>query len=131
MSRSVVFTWMEPHDNNAPILGYFVLYKQPSFAGGEEVVQQVADKTVHVFELLPGVTYNLTVIAYNEIGNSTESESLTVKTLEEGKVPYSAYFHDWQNQCAIYSSFQSTSECATNVIIINVYSSFLGRTSHY
>ena len=63
---------------------------QPSFAGGEKVVYRVSEKLVIVFELLPGVTYNFTVIAYNKIGNSTESESISVKTLEEGKFLHSA-----------------------------------------
>ena len=90
MSRSLTLMWIEPHDNNAPIQGYFVSYMQPSFARGERVVQRVSDELAYVFELFPGVTYNFTVITYNEIGNSTESESISVKTLEEGKFPHSA-----------------------------------------
>ena len=83
-SRSLILTWTEPRNNNAPIQGYFVSYMQPSFAGGEEIVQRVSNNLAYVFELLPGVTYNFSVIAYNDIGNSTESESISIMMLEEG-----------------------------------------------
>ena len=55
-----------------------------SFAGGEMTVLNVPIEMVEVFELLPGVTYNFTVIAYNDLGNSTESELFSITTLEEG-----------------------------------------------
>ena len=76
---------MEPHDNNAPILGYFVLYNQPNFAGGEIVTLNVSEQMVNVTNLFPGFTYNFTVIAYNDIGNSTESEATPLRTLDEGE----------------------------------------------
>jgi hypothetical protein len=57
---------------------------QPSFAGGERVVNQVSNNSIYVFALAPGVIYNFTVIAYNVIGNSTESEIISIMTLEEG-----------------------------------------------
>lgn len=84
-SRFLILTWTEPHDNNAPIQGYFVSYMQPSFAGGEIVVDSVSNNLIDVFRLFPGITYNFTVIAYNEIGNSSESDSISIMTLEEGK----------------------------------------------
>ena len=58
---------------------------QPSFARGEIVVDSVSNNSINVSRLFPGVTYNFTVIAYNEIGNSTESDSISIMTLEEGK----------------------------------------------
>lgn len=84
-SRSLILMWTEPHDNNAPIQGYFVSYIQPSFAGGAIVVDSVSNNLINVFGLFPGVTYIFTVIAYNEIGNSTESDSISIMTPEEGK----------------------------------------------
>jgi hypothetical protein len=77
--------WVEPHDNNAPILGYFVSYNQPVFAGGERITLNVSEEKVNVTNLLPGVVYNFTVIAYNDIGNSTASEITSQRTLEEGE----------------------------------------------
>ena len=84
-SRYLVLTWMEPHDNNAPILGYFVSYYQPVFAGGERIILTVSEEVVNVTNLLPGIIYNFTVIAYNDIGNSTASETIPLRTLEEGE----------------------------------------------
>ena len=84
-SRYLLLTWVEPHDNNAPILGYFVSYNQPDFAGGERITLNVSEEMVNVTNLFPGFTYNFTVIGYNDIGNSTESESAPLSTLEEGE----------------------------------------------
>ena len=60
------------------------MYNQPNFAGGGMMVLNVSKETVNVTDLLPGVTYNFTVIAYNDIGNSTESETTPLRTLDEG-----------------------------------------------
>ena len=83
-SRSVTLTWNKPHYNNAPIEGYFVLYDEPVFAGGETVVIPSSQEQVNLTELFPGVAYNFSVIAYNVIGNSSESNSVQLTTLEEG-----------------------------------------------
>ena len=83
-SRSLVLFWIEPHDNNAPIVGYFVFYTQPTFAGGETIINSTSDEVISLNELFPGVAYNFTVIAYNAIGNSTPSEAIQTETLEEG-----------------------------------------------
>ena len=83
-SRSLVLSWIKPHDNNAPIEGYFVLYTQPTFAGGEVIVNSTVDEMITLHELLPGVAYNFTVHAYNAIGLSIASEVIQVQTLEEG-----------------------------------------------
>ena len=91
-SRYLVLMWVEPHDNNAPILGYFVSYNQPVFAGGERITLIVTEEMVNVTNLLPGVTYTFTVVAYNDIGNSTESEPTPLSTLEEGE-------YQCTNQC--------------------------------
>ena len=95
-SRYLVLMWVEPHDNNAPILGYFVSYDQPVFAGGERMTLTVPNEIVNVTNLLPGVTYNFTVIAYNDIGNSTASETTPLRTLEEGEhnPPCYSVLHD-------------------------------------
>ena len=90
-SRYLVLMWMEPHNNNAPILGYFVSYHQPVFAGGERIILTVSKEVVNVTNLLPGVIYNFTVIAYNDIGNSTASETIHLRTLEEGEYEVSHY----------------------------------------
>ena len=85
---------MEPHDNNAPITGYRVSYARPVFlADGANVVLTVsADriKTVptelFIDDLHPGVTYNFTIVAFNNNGNSTPSDPLTVILGDEGNI---------------------------------------------
>ena len=84
-SRYLVLTWVEPHDNNAPIQGYYVLYNQPSYAVGLMIVLTVNKTMANVTELYPGVTYNFTVIAFNDVGNSSQSAVTPFMTLEEGK----------------------------------------------
>ena len=75
---------MEPHDNNAPIFGYRVMYKQPVFLDRIQVVLNTTTTTVDVTGLHPGVTYNFTVVAFNEIGDSPSSDIAPVRTLDEG-----------------------------------------------
>ena len=48
---------------------------------------QVVNSTVEmadITELHPGVTYNFTVVAFNEIGDSTPSDTASVSTAAEG-----------------------------------------------
>ena len=47
-------------------------------------VQNALQETANLTGLFPGVTYNITVIAYNDIGNSSESETISFTTLEDG-----------------------------------------------
>ena len=84
---------MEPHDNNAPITGYRVSYARPVFladganvltvsAGGIETVPT----ELFIDDLHPGVTYNFTIEAFNDIGNSTPSDPLTETLDDEGNI---------------------------------------------
>ncbi len=85
-SRNVTLTWVEPHDNNAPITQYQVSYVAPVFLEGQEVSALTVDDTemITIADLHPGETYTFTVIAINEEGNSDMSAPLTIRTLEEG-----------------------------------------------
>ena len=102
-SRNLTLTWVEPHDNNAPISGYNVSYVQPVFLGGGTVVLNVsADSSVSsgssqdiansflvqifIDDLHPGATYNFTVIAFNIIGSSKPSVPYNQTMLDEGNV---------------------------------------------
>ena len=80
--------WIEPHDNNAPILKYFVVYTDPNFLGGAVVTLSVngpdPPEELFIDNLHPGVTYNFTVFGNNEEGNGSSSQPLSVRTLEEG-----------------------------------------------
>ena len=105
-SRYLVLVWVEPHDNNAPILGYFVSYNQPVFARGERITLNVSEEVVNVTNLHPGVVYDFTVIAYNNIRNSIASETTPLSTLEEGEnilcilqVWHVVYHHLYYSAC--------------------------------
>ena len=83
-SRSINLVWMEPHDNNAPIMGYRVMYQEPTFRGGGVQVVNSTIEMADITGLQPGVTYNFTVVAFNEIGDSLPSNIASIRTLEEG-----------------------------------------------
>ena len=102
-SRNLTLTWVEPHDNNAPISGYRVYYVQPAFLGGDTVVLNVpADTSVSsgssqdiansflvqtfIDDLHPGATYSFTVTAFNIIGDSEPSAPFTQIMVDEGNI---------------------------------------------
>ena len=88
-SRNLTLTWVEPHDNNAPITGYRVYYTRPAFLmGGANVTVNVSGSIEQAFitDLHPGEEYTFTVDAFNDIGVSTISEPLTQRTDEERKL---------------------------------------------
>ena len=86
-SRNLTLTWVEPHDNNAPILGYRVSYTEPDFLGGGNVTVNVTGPIEEAFigSLHPGVNYSFTVVAFNEEGDSVPSAMLYEITDEERK----------------------------------------------
>ena len=85
-SRSLVLTWIEPHDNNAPITGYRVMYSEPTFLGGNMIVLNVTEEKADISGLHPGVPYEFTVVGFNEIGSSLPSIPGRISTLNEGNV---------------------------------------------
>ncbi len=86
-SRSLVLLWAIPHDNNAPILGYSITYRNPFFIESGKEIMLTLDENIgelKVKDLHPGIYYNFSVIAFNEEGQSAQSEIYIVRTLEEG-----------------------------------------------
>jgi hypothetical protein len=84
-SREINLMWVEPHDNNAPITGYLVMYTLPEFVTQErERVVNTSEVNATISELFPGVNYTFTVTAINDIGPSPPSDPLTVMTQDEG-----------------------------------------------
>ena len=56
------------------------------------MVLNTTNTIVDVTRLLPGITYNFTVVAYNEFGNSPPSDVTPVRTLDEGTHTHSCSF---------------------------------------
>lgn len=75
--------WLEPYHNNAPVLGFHVMYSEEY--NTTRVVLESEEEILHIPDLLPGVTYQFTVVAFNDIGDSVTSDVYNVTTLEEGK----------------------------------------------
>lgn len=82
---------------------------------GDYMDFETANDTYYVTNLLPGVTYDFTVVAINDIGESAASDVLTITTLEEGK-NFNLYFNPhnliWSGTC---SSYRFPSECVDNI----------------
>ena len=107
-SRGLTLTWVEPHDNNAPISRYEVTFMQTQCDTEErdgEVSSTVEMTTIT--GLYPGVNYTFTVTAVNEIGPSLPSAPLTVTTEEEGKLLNTCHVLSHISY-PICSSFQSS-----------------------
>ena len=66
------------------------MYQQPAFLDASSGVQ-IVNSTVEMADITglhPGVTYNFTVVAFNEIGNSSPSDIVSVSTQElDSEVP--------------------------------------------
>ena len=61
------------------------MYTQPAFLdANRDLVINTTIEMVVIAGLHPGVTYNFTVVAFNEIGDSTPSNIASIITLEEG-----------------------------------------------
>ena len=60
------------------------MYTLPVFQNSTHMVLQAAVTAVDVFNLRPGITYDFSVVAFNEIGDSGPSRIAQVRTLDEG-----------------------------------------------
>ena len=73
--------WEMPHNNNAPILGYEVMYESSDYE--QEDVVNTNFEMVNVSGLTSDTNYSFYVFAYNMIGISAPSNPLIVTTLVE------------------------------------------------
>ena len=83
-SDSLILLWLEPHNNNAPVLGYRIVYTTLDLIIHTPI--DVGLQTSHlVTGLQPAVTYHFVIQAHNNIGPSSFSPVFNVTTLEAGK----------------------------------------------
>jgi len=78
-------------------MGYRVMYQEPTFRGGGVQVVNSTVEMADITGLQPGVTYNFTVVAFNEIGDSLPSNIASIRTLEEGNLFLVKFLISYQN----------------------------------
>ena len=88
-SRNLTISWTEPYNNNDPIIGYNINYKNSDcLVNANNVTQNMTvssvEEQVMITDLHPGEVYTFAVIAINNICPSQSSLPATVHTLEEG-----------------------------------------------
>ena len=78
---SLILLWMEPHHNNAPVIGFRVIIN--SVFGLRR--NTTDEEFLEVSGLESGVTYTFVVVAFNDIGDGVPSEGFNVTTLDTGE----------------------------------------------
>ena len=79
-SNTIYLTWLKPHDNNAPILGYYITFIGAGL--GENVVVNTSAESADFCSLVSDGIYTFNITAFNEFGVSDPSDPLTVRTLQ-------------------------------------------------
>ena len=78
-------------------------FSDPSFLSGSERTVNSSDEQELIDNLHPGVTYSFTVTAFNQIGFGSESEALSVTTLDEGTVQDKLLVTCGEKHCLIFT----------------------------
>ena len=81
---------MQPHNNNAPVIGYRITHYMPDFlligSAEDTVIISSTEETVENTGLHPGVQYTFTLSGVNDIGEGPPSGPERATTSEEGKI---------------------------------------------
>lgn len=85
-SRSASVVWTPAFDGNSPIIRYIIQFWR--YQTSPRKLHEVTVNGAHISsailsELKPGLTYEVTIVAENEIGRSESIDSITFKTSEE------------------------------------------------
>lgn len=85
--RTVQLSWAAPYDGNSPIKKYIIEYKINKGSWETDIdrvlVPYSQQNIAGVSNLRPATTYNLRIVAENEIGTSDPSDTVTIITAEE------------------------------------------------
>lgn len=90
--RSVQLSWAKPYDGNSPLKRYIIEFKTSRGSWEHDVDRVIVPghtNEAQVQKLNPATTYNIRIVAENEIGVSDSSEVVPIITAEEmpsGKV---------------------------------------------
>lgn len=84
--RSVQLSWAKPYDGNAPLKRYIIEFKRSRGTWEQDVDRVIVPghtNEAQVQRLSPATTYNIRIIAENDIGVSDSSDVVTIITAEE------------------------------------------------
>lgn len=80
--------WLEPLDNNAPILTYIANFNDSSNGEVGTYTVEGMMEMANITKLKPFTEYEVRIIATNSIGQSPPSEHQLVTTDEDGEPKY-------------------------------------------
>ncbi|XP_037024225.1 Down syndrome cell adhesion molecule-like protein Dscam2 isoform X28 [Bradysia coprophila] len=84
--RSVQLSWAQPYDGNSPLKRYIIEFKTSRGSWEHDVDRVIVPghtNEAQVQKLNPATTYNIRIVAENEIGVSDSSEVVPIITAEE------------------------------------------------
>lgn len=84
--RSVQLNWATPYDGNSKLIRYIIEFKRSRGTWENDIDRVIVPghtNEAQVQKLSPATTYNIRIVAENEIGVSDSSEVVTIITAEE------------------------------------------------
>lgn len=132
--RSVQLSWAKPYDGNSPLKRYIIEFKTSRGSWEHDVDRVIVPghtNEAQVQKLSPATTYNIRIVAENEIGVSDSSEVVPIITAEEmpsGKVQ--AIKIDPINQTTLRVTWKAPVRSEWNGEILGYYVGYrLGSTN--
>ena len=83
-SSFIFLTWLEPFDNNAPILRYLAILNDSSSGEVNTYIVEGRTEEANITDLKPFTEYSVRIMAENTVGQSSPSELQLVTTDEDG-----------------------------------------------
>jgi Down syndrome cell adhesion molecule-like protein 1 len=84
--RTIQLSWNKPYDGNSPLKRYIIEFKRSRGTWDSDIDRVIVpgDTTeAQVQKLAPATTYNIRIVAENDIGVSDSSDVVTIITAEE------------------------------------------------
>lgn len=84
--RTIQLSWSKPYDGNSPLKRYIIEFKKSRGTWDNDIDRVIVpgDTTeAQVQKLAPATTYNIRIVAENDIGVSDSSDVVTIITAEE------------------------------------------------
>ncbi|XP_055593996.1 cell adhesion molecule Dscam2 isoform X44 [Uranotaenia lowii] len=131
--RTVQLSWAKPYDGNSPLKRYIIEFKRSRGTWDNDVDRVIVPghtNEAQVQKLSPATTYNIRIVAENEIGVSDSSEVVTIITAEEAPTGKpQAIKIEPINQTTLRVSWKAPPRAEWNGDILGYYVGFK-QTSH-